>query len=98
MMDPDPPVGLVMEPNFFVRFILVSRDLDPIHPEIGVAQARFLRVFRINLGECDVGPAILGPADQLWEFTEGGLVFQDGAARDFFWPEMPEGPGKFQDR
>ena len=61
LMDADAPVDLIMDADFLVRFIFVACKLDPVHAQIGIHDARLLRIFRINLRLRDKSTAIVLP-------------------------------------
>ena len=61
LMDADAPVDLVMDTDFLVHFIIIACELHPVHAQIGIHDARLLRVFGIHLGQRDESPAIVLP-------------------------------------
>ena len=40
VVDADPAVDLVVQPDLAVRLVLVAGELDPVHPQVGAGQAR----------------------------------------------------------
>ncbi|MNW69323.1 hypothetical protein D3C74_483030 [compost metagenome] len=44
LMDADTAVNLVMDPDLFVHLIIIAAELNPVHAEIRIHNARLVRV------------------------------------------------------
>ena len=65
MVDADPAVDLVMDADLAVRLVAVPRELDPIHPEVGLRQPGLPGVLAVDLRQGDERPAVVGPGPEL---------------------------------
>ena len=78
MVDADVPPDLVMQPNLSVGFVLVARELDAVHPQVGFEDTGIHRIFGVDLGEQDEGAAVVLPALDLRESGDRGCMFKHG--------------------
>src|SRR5437868_2358619 len=49
LMYANAPMYLVMQANFFVGFIFIAGELNAVHSEVGIHDARLIHIFCINL-------------------------------------------------
>lgn len=61
VMDANAAMDLIMESDFLIRDVVVSRDLDAVHAEVRALPAGVLGVFGIDSGESDKWSSICGP-------------------------------------
>ena len=64
MMNTDTPMQLIVETNLFVWFVVVSRKLNAVHPQVCFHQTSF-NSHAQHLRKCDERTAVIGPAMQL---------------------------------
>ena len=96
VMHADTAMNLVVQPHLFIGQVLVTGQLNPVHPQIRMAYSRVLRVFTVNLRQGDEGTAIIGPAFDLRQQAQAGLLQQNRATAHFFGEQMPGGRGGTQ--
>ena len=78
MVDADVPPDLVMQTDLSVGFVLVARELDAVHPQVGFEDTGIHGIFGVDLGEQDEGAAVVRPALDLREPADRGCIFKDG--------------------
>lgn len=79
MVNANVAADLVVEANFFVEFVVVARELDAVHTQVGVHDAGIIGVFGVDLGQEDKGATVVGPALNLGKLVDGGGVFEGWA-------------------
>ena len=77
MVHADAAVNLVVEPDFAIRHVLLAGELHAVHAQVRLSQAGPVGVFGINQWQGHEGPAVIGPALDLRELVECGLVGED---------------------
>src|SRR6056297_1577471 len=85
----DIPAKLVMEADFPVLPIFIAPNLNPVHTEIRMHDARFFRILRVDLGQKDKGAAVFRPASDLREFFDFGLTGRYRCGEGFSGPHPP---------
>ncbi|MNR30064.1 hypothetical protein D3C85_1474950 [compost metagenome] len=73
-MDSDAAMNLVMQADFFIEFILVPAQLNPIHPKIGIHNAWLIWIFRIHLRQGNECAAILWPGLDKWKVSNADFL------------------------
>ena len=81
MVDADPPMDLVMQPDLAVGLVLVPRELDPVHPQVRLRQAGAVGVLGVDLRQGDERPAVVRPATGAAGAARGSSG-APGSARD----------------
>ncbi|MNV58576.1 hypothetical protein D3C71_1509620 [compost metagenome] len=61
LMHADTAVNLIMNANLFIELIIITIQLNTVHPQIGVHNARLVWIFGIHLRQCDKSATILRP-------------------------------------
>ena len=82
MVQTDPTMELIVEPNFTIGLIFSTGELDPIHTEIGKTPARLFRILGVNLGQSDKGTPIVRPGLQLWQTFNSSFPGHNWSTRD----------------
>ena len=80
VVDADPSMDLVVQPDLAVRLVLVPRELDPVHPQVRLRQAGPVGVLGVDLRQRDERPAVLRPGLELRQLVERRLMVQDRPA------------------
>ena len=80
MLDPDAAMNLIVQSNLAIRLIIVAGQLNPVHAKVGFAQSGGADIFAVDLRQRDERAAIVGPAFQLGQGSDVGLV-SDALAR-----------------
>ncbi len=80
VVDADAPVDLVVQANLGVGRVLVARQLDPVHAQVGRHGSGPLGILRVDLGQRDERAAVHRPALQLRQLGQAGLAGHHRAA------------------
>ena len=84
VMDPNPPMNLIVESDLLVEEVLVARELHPVHPQIRLRQARPVGIFGVDLRQGDERAAVPGPGLERRQSLDGRLMGEDGAVANAF--------------
>ena len=76
-MDADAAVNLIVQPDLAIRHVVVAAQLNAIHAEIRVLEARLVGMLGVDLRQRDEGPAVVRPALELWQLIERRLAFNN---------------------
>src|SRR4051794_36618038 len=90
MMDANAPMNLVMQTDFAIGLVIVAADLHAIHSQIRILETGTIRMLGINLRQRDECTSVIGPAFQLRQPIERGLVFHDWTGADTASPHRPK--------
>ncbi len=77
MVHADAAMDLVVQADLPVRLVLVARELDPVHPQVGSRRARPVGVFGVDLRQGDERTAVHRPALDLRQPPDRDPVGQD---------------------
>ena len=75
MVNPNIAANLIVQTNFFVLYILITRKLDAIHTQIRIHNTRPVGILSIDLGQKNKRTAIVGPALNLRKLINSRTVF-----------------------
>ena len=84
MVNPNIAADLVVQTNFFVLYVLITRKLDAIHAQIRIHNTRPVGVLSINLGQKNKWTAIVGPALNLRKLINSRTLFEHRARAHLF--------------
>ena len=65
MVRPDAAVDLIVDPHLAVRLVLPAGNLHAIHAQVGRGEAGLVGILGIDLGQRNVGAAVVGPATSI---------------------------------
>ena len=94
MVHADAAVNLVVEPGFAIRHVLIAGELHAVHAQVRLSRAGPVGVFGINQRKRHKGPAVIGPALDLRELVECGLVGEDRSISSAAGQQPPEWCGQ----
>ena len=73
----DPAMDLVVQADLAARLVVVARELDAVHPQVGPGQAWAVGVLGVDLRQGDERPAVHRPALDPRQLAQADLVGED---------------------